>query len=71
LKPTAADGSRDMQAMNAIGGAMTGQQMPGVPSQDFNKLFGAERDHLELVEHFYVDNDVEGRYLRRYGYEIA
>jgi len=66
-----ADGSRDMQAMGAIGGAMTGQAMPGTPAQDFVKLFAAERENLELVEHVYLNSDVEVRYLRRYGFEVA
>ena len=60
-----------MQAMGAISGAMGGQQMPGAPAQDFDKLFSAERDHLELVEQAYLNNDVEVRYLRKYGYDVA
>jgi len=67
----AADGTRDMQAVGAIGGIIAGQQMAGQPAQDFVKLFAAERDNLELIEHHYVNDSVEVRYLRRYGYEVA
>jgi hypothetical protein len=37
--------------------------------QDFNKLFQAEKDNLDLAEGLYawVGTDVEVRILRRYG----
>lgn len=43
--------------------------MPGAPAQDFNKLFNAERENLELVSpsnHIWVGDDVEDRLLKRY-----
>lgn len=43
-------------------------QTPGQP-QDFNKLFKAERDNLELAEGQYrwAGSDVEVRILQKYG----
>jgi len=59
-----ADSARDMtlSPFVATGGA------PG-QTQDFNKLFKAERDNLEFAEGVYswVGNDVEDRVLRKYG----
>ncbi|GAA97395.1 uncharacterized protein L969DRAFT_87340 [Mixia osmundae IAM 14324] len=62
----AADGTRDMQAMGAMGGGMMGG-MPGAPAQDFVKLFAAERENLDLVDHVWIGNDVEQRLLAMYG----
>jgi len=41
----------------------------GVQAQDYNKLFKAEKDNLELAEGLYTwaAQDVELRVLRRYG----
>jgi hypothetical protein len=66
---TAADGTRDMQSMGALGGAAAGGgiAMPGAPAQDFKKLFAAERDNLDIVEHVWTGQDVEERLLRRFG----
>lgn len=43
-------------------------QQPGQP-QDYNKLFKAEKDNLELAEGLYswTGKDVELRVLRKYG----
>lgn len=51
-------------AMQAGQPAMPGQQ------QDFVKLFAAERDNLDLVEHVGILDDVEARVLRQYGFEV-
>ncbi|KAG9300098.1 hypothetical protein G9A89_000838 [Geosiphon pyriformis] len=58
----AADGMRDMQSMAAMGAAAT----PGQP-QDFNKLFLAERENLELTPHEWELENVEIRLLVKYG----
>jgi hypothetical protein len=44
------------------------QQQPG-GAQDYNKLFKAEKDNLELAEGLYAwaGKDVELRVLRKYG----
>lgn len=63
----AADGTKDMQGMNA---GMPGMGMPGAPAQDFTKLYTAEKENLELVLpelHKWVGDDVEERLLARYG----
>lgn len=61
---TAADnGANSMQAMNAMGGGM----MPGQPAQDFTKLYLAEKESLQLVNHAAVIDDVEDRFLTLYG----
>lgn len=52
-----------MQAMNAMGGGM----MPGQPAQDFSKLYLAEKESLQLVNHAAVVDDVEDRFLTLYG----
>jgi len=59
-----ADASGDMMMSPYSGAAQT----PAQP-QDYNKLFKAERDNLELAEAMYNWNgkDVELRILRRYG----
>lgn len=58
---TAADSSRDM-AQNQFA-------MPTGQPQDYNKLFLAEKDNLELAEGLYtwVGADVERRVLEKYG----
>ncbi|KAF9534805.1 integral membrane protein DUF106-domain-containing protein [Crepidotus variabilis] len=57
------------QTMNAspFGGANASAN-PN-PVQDFNKLFKAEKDHLEFSEatYIWVGKDVEDRVLRKYG----
>lgn len=53
---------RDMQSMAAMGGAAA----PGQP-QDFNKLFLAERENLELTPHEWELENVELRLLVKYG----
>ncbi|RKP08653.1 integral membrane protein DUF106-domain-containing protein [Thamnocephalis sphaerospora] len=55
-----ADGMRDMQAMGGMGMAPTGQP------QDFNKLFLAEKENLELTVHRWELDDVEKRVLKKY-----
>ena len=52
--------------MSPYGGMAT--QGPGQP-QDFNKLFKAEKDNLELAEGLYkwAGSDVEVRILQKYG----
>lgn len=54
--------------MTASPFAGAGAAPPG-QAQDFNKLFKAEREHLELAEGLYswIGKDVEDRVLRRYG----
>jgi len=62
----AADSSKDVA--NSSPFAATGQQ--GVmQAQDYNKLYKAEKDNLELSEGLYTwaAQDVELRVLRRYG----
>ena len=63
--PIAADGSKDMM-MSPYANAIT--QGPAQP-QDYNKVFKAERDNLELAEGLYKwsGSDVELRVLRKYG----
>ncbi|KAI9592027.1 integral membrane protein DUF106-domain-containing protein [Syncephalis fuscata] len=56
----AADGMRDMQAMGGMGMAQTGQP------QDFNKLFSAEKENLELTVHRWELQNVEKRILKKY-----
>lgn len=57
-----------MQAMNALGGAMAGGGgMPGQPAPDFMKLYKAEKESLQLVNHSWVEDDVEERFLTLYG----
>jgi hypothetical protein len=51
---------RDMQAMGGMG---MGQ--PGQP-QDFNKLFLAEKENLELTVHRWELQNVEKRILKKY-----
>lgn len=60
-----ADSSRDLANSSPFAAAM---QQPGQP-QDYNKLFKAEKDNLELAEGFYswAGKDVELRILRKYG----
>jgi len=57
----AADSSRDM--------AQSQFAMPTGQPQDYNKLFLAEKDNLELAEGLYtwVGADVERRVLEKYG----
>ena len=46
-----------------------GAGMPGAPATDFQKLYTAERENLELVGpeyHSWVGDDVEERLLQRY-----
>ena len=48
--------------------AMPGAAMPGAPAQDYNKLFNAERENLEIsppVYHRWVGDDVEDRLLQK------
>lgn len=63
---TAADSSRDLASSSPFAAAT--QQQPG-QAQDYNKLFKAEKDNLELAEGLYswACKDVEVRVLRRYG----
>jgi hypothetical protein len=57
-----------MQAMGSLGGAA---MQPGMgPAPDFNKLFLAEAESLELVEHRWICEGVEARLLRMHGYEV-
>ena len=56
----AADGMRDMTAMSQMGVS------PGQP-QDFNKLFLAESENLELTPHNWELDDIEVRLLVKYG----
>lgn len=53
-------------------GGMAMAQQPALPGQqqDFVKLFGMERDSLDLVEHVGILDDVEARVLRLYGFEV-
>lgn len=67
---TAADGTRDMQAMGSIGGAVAGPAMGMGPQPNYTKLFAAEAESLELVDHRWLGEDVEGRLLRAYGYDV-
>jgi ER membrane protein complex subunit 3 len=62
----AADSSRDLAASSPFAAAT--QQQPG-QAQDYNKLFKAEKDNLELAEGLYswACKDVELRVLQRYG----
>jgi hypothetical protein len=62
---TAADSTRDMVASPFMAGA---QAQPGQP-QDYNKLFKAEKDNLELAQGLYQWNgkDVELRVLQKWG----
>lgn len=62
----AADGGRDMAAMNAMSGAMMGGGMPGGPAPDFMKMFTAERENLDIVEHVWIADKVEQRLLDKY-----
>ncbi|CAI2179759.1 8336_t:CDS:2 [Funneliformis geosporum] len=57
----AADGMRDMAAMSQMGAASPGQP------QDFNKLFLAESENLELTPHNWELDDIEVRLLVKYG----
>ncbi|KAH8922430.1 transmembrane protein [Atractiella rhizophila] len=61
----AADSTRDMQAMGPMGG-MAAMGMPG-QQQDFQKLFNAERENLELVHQSWVCDGVEERVLEMFG----
>jgi len=56
-----------MQAMNALGGAAMAGGMPGAPAQDFTKLYKAEKESLQLVNHAWVCDDVEDRFLTMCG----
>ena len=72
---SAADGTRDMQAMNQLGGAGmmmpgAGAGMPGQPAQDFVKLFHTERDNLEIIEYRWVADQVEQRLLAKFGNDL-
>ncbi|TDL29713.1 transmembrane protein [Rickenella mellea] len=60
-----ADSSRDM-AMSPYAGV--GLQQPA-QAQDYNKLFKAEKDNLELAEGLYswTGKDIETRLLKKYG----
>ncbi|KAF8592675.1 transmembrane protein [Ramaria rubella] len=62
----AADSSRDLASSSPFAAAT--QQQPG-QAQDYNKLFKAEKDNLELAEGLYswAGKDVELRVLRKYG----
>ncbi|KAK9729675.1 hypothetical protein K7432_000082 [Basidiobolus ranarum] len=57
----AADGMKDMQAMGGMNMTPTGQP------QDFNKLYLAEKENLELIQHDWNLEDVEDRVLKKYG----
>lgn len=56
----AADGMKDMQAMGAMG-----MQQPG-QVQDWNKLFLAEKENLELCSHEWELENIEERVLAKY-----
>jgi len=58
-----ADGANSMAAMGQMGGNM----MPGQPPQNFAKLYTAEKESLQLVNHAGVIDDVEERFLNLYG----
>ena len=65
----AADGTRDMQAMQNLGvAAMAGGGMGPLP--DYAKLHAAEGECLDLVDHAWIGDGVEGRLLRKYGYDV-
>jgi hypothetical protein len=53
----AADQSRDMQQMNGMP-AMPGQ------NQDFSKIFAAEKENLQLVNHVWAVDGIEERMLK-------
>jgi ER membrane protein complex subunit 3 len=61
----AADSSKDLA--NSSPFAAAAQQQAG--PQDYNKLFKAEKDNLELAEGLYswAGKDVELRVLQKYG----
>lgn len=60
----AADSSRDMSTPFA---AAANAPQPG-QAQDYNKLFKAEREHLEFAEglHAWVAKDADTRILQKY-----
>lgn len=62
----AADSSRDLASSSPFAAAT--QQQPG-QAQDYNKLFKAEKDNLELADGLYswACKGVELRVLRKYG----
>ncbi|BGP12251.1 hypothetical protein JCM10213_000056 [Rhodosporidiobolus nylandii] len=59
----------DLAAMNPAtmmgGGGMPA--MPGQPAQDFNKMFKAEKENLDIAEYAWVCDGVEERLLKKYG----
>lgn len=61
---TAAGGVVNPSAAMMAGG---GPAMPGAPAPDFMKIWGSERENLELVEHAWVCDGVEERLLTRFG----
>ncbi|KAI8867766.1 DUF850-domain-containing protein [Ramicandelaber brevisporus] len=63
----AADGMRDMQAMNAIGAPNPAQMTPG-QGQEMHKSFLAESENLQLAVHEWDLANVENRLLAKHGY---
>lgn len=61
----AADGGAAMSNPAAM---MTGgMPMPGQPATDFMKLYQAEKENLEMVEHVWICAGVEERIFLKYG----
>ena len=59
---SAADGTRDMMN-NPMAGMMGG--MPGA-AQDFTKLYAAEKENLQLIDHVWIGQGIEDRVLALY-----
>ncbi|OLL26491.1 ER membrane protein complex subunit 3 [Neolecta irregularis DAH-3] len=57
------DNAADMQAMSGMAGAAP---MTFAPGQDPHKMFVAEADNLELVQHEWILNGIETRILEKF-----
>jgi hypothetical protein len=60
----AADGGKDMAAMNAMSGAM---MAPGAQAPDYFKLYTAEKENLDITQYTWISENVEQRLLDKLG----